>query len=140
MGTFRYRRRTLVREVILILVAILWCVPFFFLVMTSLKPSSQMFSDPLSLPHHPTTANYSRAWNGAAGVTLGDALKSSLIITVGSVIALVLIGSVAAYAIARRPGRMGVALYLAFVIGIILPFQLGMVPAYAALRHLPGSP
>src|SRR4029453_15704591 len=43
---------------------------------------------------------------------------------------------ICAYTIARRPGKMSAALYLLFVLGIILPFQLGLVPTSAVLQHL----
>jgi raffinose/stachyose/melibiose transport system permease protein len=61
---------------------------------------------------------------------------NSLVITCGSVLALIALGSICAYTIARRPGKMGTTLYLLFVLGIILPFQLGLVPTYAVLNNL----
>lgn len=136
MGGFRYTWRTFSRELTLIAAAVLWWVPFYFLVIVSLKPSDELITDPFGFPHHLAFGNYPSAWTGVAGETLGSALKSSLIITVGSVIALTAIGSLCAYAIARREGRLGTGLYLAFVLGIIIPFQLGIIPAYVALRKL----
>jgi raffinose/stachyose/melibiose transport system permease protein len=134
MGMFRYTFRTFSRELLLIALAALWWVPFYFLVIVSLKPSSELVTDPFGFPHHLAFGNYSAAWSGVAGVTLGSALINSLIITVGSVIALIVIGSACAYAIARREGRLGTGLYLLFLIGIIIPFQLGVIPVYSALR------
>jgi raffinose/stachyose/melibiose transport system permease protein len=136
MGLFRYTSRTFSRELLLILIAAVWWVPFYFLVIVSLKPSSELITHPFSFPQHLEFGNYSSAWAGVAGQTLGSALVSSLIITVGCVIALIAIGSVCAYAIARREGRLGTGLYLLFVLGIIIPFQLGIIPAYVTLRKL----
>jgi raffinose/stachyose/melibiose transport system permease protein len=133
MGLHRYTRRAAGRELFLILVAAIWWIPFWFLVTISLKPDLEALQSPLSLPHEIHLANFSTAWRQAS---LGRALLSSLLITSGSVIALVAIGSICAYSIARRPGKLSGALYLLFVLGIILPFQLGLVPTYAALRHL----
>jgi raffinose/stachyose/melibiose transport system permease protein len=132
----RYTLRTFAREIILILLALIWLIPFWFLVIVSLKSSSELFSDPISLPKHPTLSNYSQAWKGTGVVSLGDALKNSLVITVGSVLVLIAIGSTCAYAIGRRAGRLGTGLYLFFVLGIVLPFQLGIVPAYVAVKRL----
>jgi raffinose/stachyose/melibiose transport system permease protein len=136
MGLFRYTYRTFWREFALILLAAIWWVPFYYLVTVSLKSSSELVTDPNGFPHHLAFSNYPDAWSGVAGVSLGAALKSSLIITVGSVLALIVIGSACAYAIARREGRLGTWLYLIFVLGIIIPFQLGIIPAYVALRKL----
>jgi raffinose/stachyose/melibiose transport system permease protein len=129
----RYNRRALVRELSILAVAAIWWVPFYFLVIVALKPDTEALEDPLSFPKEVHLANFSTAWQQAA---LGRSLLNSFVITGGSVLALIAIGSVCAYTIARRPGRMGAALYLLFVLGIILPFQLGLVPAYAVMRHI----
>jgi raffinose/stachyose/melibiose transport system permease protein len=129
----RYNRRAFGRELTLLLVAAIWWVPFYFLVIISLKPDLEALQSPLSFPKNVHLANFSTAWHDAA---LGRSLLNSLIITGGSVVALIAIGSICAYTIARRPGRMSTALYILFVLGIILPFQLGLVPTYAVMRHI----
>jgi raffinose/stachyose/melibiose transport system permease protein len=136
MGAFRYTGRTFARELALIGIAAIWWVPFYFLVIVSLKPSDELAAHPFGFPSQLSFENYSSAWAGDGNVTLGSALVSSLVITVGAVIGLILIGSLCAYAIARREGRMRPALYLVFVLGIIVPFQLGIIPVYVALREL----
>ena len=136
MGINRYTGRVFLREIVLVIVAVIWWIPFYFLVSTSLKSLDETFSSPTALPKDPTLSNFSEAWRGTAVGTLGDALQSSFIITVGSVLLLILFGSLGAYAIARRVGQLSTILYFLFVLGIILPFQLGLVPAYVAMRHL----
>jgi raffinose/stachyose/melibiose transport system permease protein len=133
-----YTRRTLARELTLLLIAAIWWVPFYFLVIVALKPDIEALQSPLTFPKEVDLGNFSTAWHDAS---LGRALVNSLVITGGSVLALIAIGSVCAYTIARRGGRMGTALYLLFVLAIILPFQLGLVPTYAVLRdlHLVGA-
>ena len=127
----RYTGWTFAREAFLIVVAILWMIPFYFLVMIAVKPDVEALQSPLSFPNELHLANFSTAWDDAA---LGRSLTNSLIITGGSVLALIAIGSICAYAIARRPGRMSTGLYFLFVLAIILPFQLGLVPTYAVMR------
>jgi raffinose/stachyose/melibiose transport system permease protein len=127
----RYTRWTFVREVVLILVAIIWMIPFYFLVIVAVKPDVEALQSPLSFPDKLHLSNFSTAWNDAS---LDRSLLNSLIITGGSVLALIAIGSICAYAIARRPGKMSVTLYFLFVLAIILPFQLGLVPTYAVMR------
>jgi raffinose/stachyose/melibiose transport system permease protein len=127
----RYTGRTLVREVLLILLAIVWMIPFYFLVIVAVKPDVEALQTPLAWPDDLHLANFTTAWNDAA---LDRSLLNSLLITGGSVLALIAIGSICAYAIARRPGRMSTTLYFLFVLAIILPFQLGLVPTYAVMR------
>lgn len=136
MGIFRYTRRTLIRELVLVALALVWWVPFYILAINSVRPSTDTSSSGFSPPSHPDFSSYSQAWQGNGAGTLGHSLVNSLIITAGSVIALIALGALAAYVVARRPGRASGLLYVLFVIGIILPFQLGIVPLYAAFRHL----
>jgi raffinose/stachyose/melibiose transport system permease protein len=105
-------------------------------VLGSLRDAPDIIASPLALPTDPDVDSYEAAWNGGNPTSLGRGLWNSVIITGGSVILLIALGSIAAYAIARRPGKMSAALYGAFVLGIILPTQLGVVPTYVALRHL----
>jgi raffinose/stachyose/melibiose transport system permease protein len=137
MGLFRYTTRTFARELVLLGIAAVWWIPFYFLATISLKPDNELYTrSPGSFPSKLAWGNYSTAWNGSGGVSLADALKNSLVITIGSVIALVAIGSITAYAVARHRGRLGTFLYFTFVLGIIIPFQLGLIPTYVVLRHL----
>jgi raffinose/stachyose/melibiose transport system permease protein len=76
------------------------------------------------------------AWgtNGQGG--LAHPLLSSLIITVSSVVGVILVGSIAAFTIARHRGRLSNALYVLFVVGIILPFQLAIIPLFVAMKDI----
>ncbi len=137
MGLFRYTTKTFARELVLLALAAIWWVPFYFLVIISLKPDNELYTKSSgSLPTSLAWGNYSKAWNGTAAVSLADALRNSLVITAGSVVALVAIGSITAYAVARHRGKLGTVLYFTFVLGIIIPFQLGLIPTYVVLRHL----
>jgi raffinose/stachyose/melibiose transport system permease protein len=136
MGILRYSRKTLVRELVVLVLALIWWVPFYILAINSVRPSTDTSTSGFKPPSNPDFSAYSQAWNGNGTGTLGHSLINSLIITAGSVIALIVLGALAAYVVARRGGRLSGILYLMFVIGIILPFQLGIVPVYAAFRHL----
>lgn len=136
MGLFRYTWKSFSRELTLLAVAVIWWIPFYFLVTIALRPTEEVFNSPLKFPSRIELSNFSQSWKGSGSLTLGRGLENSLIITISTVVVLIALGSVCAYAIARRPGRLGNGLYVLFVLGIILPFQLGIVPAYVALRHL----
>jgi raffinose/stachyose/melibiose transport system permease protein len=129
----RYTWRTFSRELLLLLVAVLWWIPFYFLVIVSLKPDQEALISPLTFPEAVEPSNFTTAWTNGS---LGRALVNSIILTGGTVLVLVALGSLCAYTIARRPGKLSTTLYVLFVLGIILPFQLGLVPTYAALREL----
>jgi raffinose/stachyose/melibiose transport system permease protein len=136
MSIHRYTWKTFSREMALILAAAVFVVPLYLVVTLSLKDASHVFTRPLSLPSPLHFGNYSQAWHGSGTIGLGSALINSVIITAGSVIGVVLLGSIAAFALARRPGKLSTGLYVIFLLGIILPFQIGIVPLFVIMRHL----
>jgi len=136
MQQSRYRRRTLVRELVLVLVAVVYCLPFYLLVSIALETTAQTYRAPLSFPQPPHFGNFSTAWRTGGQAGLGHALLASLVITVSSVVGLIVLGSLCAYSLARRAGRVADGVYVLFVVGIILPFQLAIIPLYVGMRHL----
>jgi raffinose/stachyose/melibiose transport system permease protein len=132
----RYTRGTLFRELVLIAAAVVFCLPFYLLIAISLDTAAQTYKTPLSFPSSPQWGNFSVAWHTGGQAGLGNAFVSSLIITVSSVAGLIVLGSLCAYTIARRKGRLSNVVYVLFVLGIILPFQLAIIPLYFAMGHL----
>jgi raffinose/stachyose/melibiose transport system permease protein len=125
--SFRYGLRTFGLELLMIAVAVGFLFPVYALVTLSLKDPRQIAASPLGPPTSPTFANFGSAWERAS---FGTALLNSTVITVVSVAILIAIGSFAAYFIARWQTRLGYGLYVLFLLGIVLPFQLGMIPLF----------
>jgi raffinose/stachyose/melibiose transport system permease protein len=127
----RYGPRTFGLELLMIAVALLFLFPLYVLVDLSLKTPSEINQAALSLPSSAQFGNYSKAWTGA---TLGAALLNSTIITVLSLICLIVVGSLASYYLARTQSRLSYGMYILFLLGIILPFQLALVPLYRMVK------
>lgn len=123
----RYGVRTFALEILMIGVALAFLFPVYALVTLSLKDKRQIAESPLAPPADATLANFDDAWQRAS---LGSALLNSTVITVLSLLALIALGSFAAYFLARCASRMGYGLYVLFLLGIVLPFQLGMIPLF----------
>jgi raffinose/stachyose/melibiose transport system permease protein len=129
----RYGKTNLTVEVVMILVALVYVFPLYVLLNISLKPLDEVADSPLGLPEQFSLANYREAWDQAS---LGAALFNSTVVVLISVSLLIFIGSMAAYALARRQSRLSYGLYLLFLLGIILPFQLALIPLYQLMRDL----
>jgi raffinose/stachyose/melibiose transport system permease protein len=129
----RYRPRTFLLELLMVAVGVAFLFPVYALITLSLKDSRQISSSPLGLPSPPTLHNYSQAWSNAS---LGGALLSSTLVTVVSLLVLIAVGSCAAYFLARTNTRLGYGMYVLFLLGIVLPFQLGMIPLYNLFSRL----
>lgn len=135
----KYTWRSLVLEIIVILAAALLLLPFWILVVGSFKtlPETQS-SAAIAPPSQPTIENFvtllSPASASSGNVFAG--LFSSVVITGGSVILLIAIGSLAAYVLARSTSRWSTRFYYMFLLAIVLPTQLGTLPLYIAARKL----
>jgi raffinose/stachyose/melibiose transport system permease protein len=129
----RYRPRTFLLELLMVAAGVAFLFPVYALIVLSLKDSRQISASPLGLPSPPTLHNYSAAWSDAS---LGGALLSSTLVTVVSLVLLVAVGSCAAYFLARTNTRLGYGMYVLFLLGIVLPFQLGMIPLYNLFSRL----
>jgi raffinose/stachyose/melibiose transport system permease protein len=129
----RYRARTFLLEMVMVAAAVAFLFPVYALITLSLKDERQIADAPLSPPTGATLGNFSDAWQRA---TLGPALLNSTVITVASLLALIALGSFAAYFLARCASRLGYALYVLFLLGIVLPFQLGMIPLFKLVDSL----
>jgi raffinose/stachyose/melibiose transport system permease protein len=137
MSAFRYTRWTFVRELGLLGAGIVFAVPFYIVIVLSLKTNREIAVSPLSFPTHPNWANYREMWRGtsAMNVTIGRSFVNNIIVTAGSVALLVAVGSTCGYVLARRQSKLSTVAYFLFVAGIIIPFWLGLVPIYVTLRH-----
>jgi N,N'-diacetylchitobiose transport system permease protein len=106
-----------------IVVAVVTLFPIFFMLSTSFKPSTEVFSlTPHLLPSHPTWANYRAVVNGSvAGLPYWDFLRNSLLVTVISVLASSLIAMLAAIAVARFRFRFRTTYLIMLLIVQMLP-------------------
>ncbi|WP_446038513.1 carbohydrate ABC transporter permease [Streptomyces sp. SID1121] len=113
--------------------AVVFLFPVYALLTLALKDPRQIADSPLSLPAPPTLGNFGDAWTSAS---LASALVNSAIITGFSLLLLIVLGSTGAYYLARTAKGLGYGLYVLFLLGIVLPFQLGMIPLYKLVDNL----
>lgn len=128
----RYTARTFGLEMVMLAATLVVAFPLYILVNLSLRSrdSTQSILAPTA---DPTLANYQTAWEDAG---LGRALLNSTFVTVLSVAIVVVFGSLAAYALARATRTWSKATFVLVMVGLLLPFQLGMLPLYATVRDM----
>ncbi len=136
---FHYTKKTLVREIVTIIAALIMLLPFYILISTSLKSDDQVLTtSSLAFPSSPTFQNFvtllSPSSDAASAIFKG--LASSAIITVGSILGLIILGAPAAYVFGRSTSRLSKRTFYLFLIAILLPTQLGVVPLYVEARSL----
>lgn len=126
----RYTWRTLLLEVVMIALAIVFISPFFILVSTALRPMTANGSDAAS---GITLDNIATAWETGG---LGPALWNSLLVTTVSSVAIVLLSSLASYQLARARARLAKGVFALFMAGLLLPLQLATLPLYVFVRDI----
>jgi ABC-type glycerol-3-phosphate transport system permease component len=138
MSTATPRRFTAPRALMFGVLALyaLWVLfPMVWVAYSSLKPDAAIFRDTFALPVWDDLRfdNYERAWREAH---FGDYFFNSVLVTVCSVTLIVLLGAMAAYALARFYHPLGPITFWLFLAGLMIPAQLAMVPLFFQLREL----
>lgn len=126
--------RKFVTSCLKIFLGMLFSVPFYLLfVLASKKTSdtSSIWKPALYI----NTANFIAAWEKAH---IGRALLNSTIITAGTVILIVLVGSLASYPLARRPHRLNRLVSLTLVSCLVVPPLTVLVPLYKFIVDIRG--
>ncbi len=134
---FRYTKLTGLREFLFWIAALVFLLPFYFLVTTSLKSDREVItSSTLAPPTAPDFGNFLKVLTATGNSNVVMGLVNSIIITAGSIVLLVLLGSLTGYVIARSTRRWSRVVYYLFLVAIVLPTQLGTVPLYIGARAL----
>lgn len=128
------RLRGLAIHILLIPAAIVFLLPFLWMLSTALKPDSQLYAyppiwipNPLQWSNFPKTVTY---------VPFFLYLRNTLIIAISSMVGVVISSSLAAYSLARIrwPGRQ--ILFLMTIATLMLPFQVTLIPVFLVFKNL----
>ncbi|MFD0681530.1 MULTISPECIES: carbohydrate ABC transporter permease [unclassified Paenibacillus] len=120
-----YGPRIFMLEIVGLVLGLLFLVPFYFVIVNSMKSFGDILINSASLPHSLNFANYGKVWDI---MKFPKVFWNSLLITVFSNIGLVVISSMAAYRLVRFPTRFNNLIFMAFVAAMVIPFQSIMIP------------
>lgn len=129
----RKKRTLLITEIVMILLAAVWFLPIYYLIVTTLKNPREATVSPLGLPKVWAFRNYADAWEK---MQFPRAFGNTLFITATAVIFIVVFASMAGYALARTKTKWGVRFFLFFLAGLIVPFQMNIVSLYKIVKSL----
>ncbi len=111
--------------------------PMLWVVLTSAKSTQEFFSNPIGLPRaltsptqggaHTLIANYRNAWFGSH---FGTYFINSVIVVGTSLFLILLLGSMAAYVLARFEFRGRALITGLFLSGLLIPMQLILIPLF----------
>ena len=128
----RYTVRTLLLEVGLWALAAILISPLLALVNVSFKdPRNQTGAFEIAGSY--TVSNYVRAWTEGK---MGAAAANSVVVAVVTVIVVLIVCAMAAYPLARIGTRWSRGTFYLFLIGLLIPAQLGLIPLFVSIRDL----
>lgn len=121
------------RRVVLLVYAVIIIVPLLIVVFGAFKTTAQLFSAPFGTPTSPSLENFGSLFTTA---NIGVAFVNSVVLTVATLVITLVVGTLAAYGIARIPGWKGWLIWGALVLGMTIPAQTSLVPLYVMFQQL----
>ncbi|HEX3049102.1 MAG TPA: carbohydrate ABC transporter permease [Aggregatilineaceae bacterium] len=136
MLTKRQKRMQMALAVVLCFISIFYAMPYAWMISTSFKPDSELYDQSL-LPKHPTLNQYDRLLNGYA-LKSGKIVKieyfryyqNSLIVTITSVLLILTLDALAAFAFAKYNFFGKNILFWIMLMTMMLPIYATLIPSY----------
>lgn len=118
-------------QILLIGNSIVMLAPIVIMVFSAFKTNAQIFQSPFSIPDFTNVKSILRVWNETDFLLY---MGNSLIVTGASIALILILGTMAAYAIARYEFRGSGFILLFFLAGLTLPLKLAIIPLFIQMR------
>lgn len=121
------------KKALLLLFTLTLVLPLAWVLMSSVKPGSEVLGSPWALPSVWSFGNYAKAWEEAG---IGTAFLNSVFVTLATLLILLPAGAMAAYVLAKYmfPGNR--VIFTSFLGGMMFPHFLVVVPLFLMLRDM----
>lgn len=114
----------------LITYAVLMCIPFLWVFMTSFKKGGEVYTSGLSFPKEWYFDNYINIFKSS----IGAHFLNSIYISLTAVFCILLFSSMASYIIARF--NVNKKIYVYYTIGIMIPIHVMLIPIFSLLTSI----
>lgn len=112
---------------------ILVLFPLWTMIVNSFKQKYDIYRDPFGLPHTWNFQSYLSVLQDSDFILF---FRNSLFVTIGSILAVLLFGALAAYALANWRDRASRWIYAFFVAGMMLPIKIGSIRLLQMVKAL----
>lgn len=131
------RKQQLIFELLLlavtIILAVIFLFPFYFSLISAFKSNGQILRDAVSFPKTFYLESFKFLW---ARTDFPTATMNSAILTIGGTVMMIVVIPMAAYALERTNKAWTSWMYGFFLAGIMIPFQVYMIPLFKELKLL----
>ncbi len=134
LSRWTFSRKNLTVHAILLVSVALVVLPYYLMVVTSVKPIREIFTDPFTwLPSRIAWENYVDAWNHAP---FGRYFLNSTFISVSETLGVLITSALAGYAFARMRFYGREVLFILFLGTLMVPGEVELVPNYITISRL----
>lgn len=123
----KFKVSKLILYIILIVMAVIYLYPLFWLVIASFKNNSEIFLSAFGFPETPQWVNFEKAWNAGH---IGQYFMNSVIVVGSTLVISITINCMAAYALARMKWKLSSFVQGVFLIGMMVPVHVILIPLY----------
>ncbi|UIK03732.1 carbohydrate ABC transporter permease [Neorhizobium galegae] len=120
-------------QIILILNTVVMLAPIVIMLFAAFKTNAQIFQSPFSIPDFSNFANITKIWSQTNFLRY---FLNSVIVTGASIVVILTLGTMAAYAIGRYKFRGSSFVLMFFLAGLTLPLKLAIIPLFILMRDL----
>ncbi len=123
--------------VITIVLFLVTIFPFFIVIINSAKSSLEIVTDPIAFPDKwsQLLTNIKTIWTSPS-IRYASSVYTSTIITITSLITISVFSAMAAWVLVRRKTKASTLIFLLFISGLIIPFQVVMFPLVSLFRTI----
>ncbi len=111
-------------HLVLLFWSLIVLIPVWTMLINSVKPKREIFRNPFGLPSEFTFEGYVDAWTAGR---FDLYFRNSLVVSIVSLLLILFLGSLAAYALANWRSRLSNILYIYFIAGLMIPIRLGTI-------------
>jgi len=133
-SSLRIKRMRIGTHIFLLLVCLFILIPLYYVFLNAFKEADYITLKPMTFsPEYVTLENIKSAW---ISMKFPDALRNSVILVILSCTMMIILGSLAGYAIAIVNSKLLRRIYIGLIMLISVPFQVIMIPLVQILNHL----
>lgn len=120
-------------QIILIANTVIMLAPIIIMVFSAFKTTPQIFQSPFGIPDFSQVGNFLKIWNETNFLRY---LLNSFVVTGASMVLILTLGTMAAYAIGRYSFAGSGFVLMFFLAGLTLPLKLAIIPLFMLMRDL----
>lgn len=124
------KNRGIILSIVMIPLACAVAVPFYYILVNTMKTQQQTAANPLALPTSFNFDNYIKVFET---LPIAQSFLNTLYVTVISIALMLLIGSMAAFGVLIGRGKLATVIGVILIIAFLIPGQATLIPLYRLL-------